>query len=124
MRYVSGTKLDDRIVRTDWDPGFEEGRQFGRGRSGGQVRTWECVSVVFVVVVVFWGGGVRGLYTRVCEPGLCGGQTLADSAVAFIEPKGIEHNASMIEPFVSSFHKSSNVFYQRKKEKKTPLCST
>ena len=37
MRYVSGTKLDDRIIRTDWDMGFEEGRQYGRGRSGGQV---------------------------------------------------------------------------------------
>ena len=38
MRYVNGTRLDDRIVRTDWDAGFVEGRQFGRGKSGGQVR--------------------------------------------------------------------------------------
>uniref|UniRef100_A0A1B6ML38 Nuclear cap-binding protein subunit 2 n=1 Tax=Graphocephala atropunctata TaxID=36148 RepID=A0A1B6ML38_9HEMI len=38
MRYVNGTRLDDRLVRTDWDVGFQEGRQFGRGRSGGQVR--------------------------------------------------------------------------------------
>ncbi|RKP34392.1 hypothetical protein BJ085DRAFT_21125 [Dimargaris cristalligena] len=38
MRYINGTRLDDRIVRTDLDPGFREGRQFGRGRSGGQVR--------------------------------------------------------------------------------------
>ncbi|XP_075253612.1 nuclear cap-binding protein subunit 2-like [Convolutriloba macropyga] len=38
MRYVNGTRLDDRIIRTDWDAGFKEGRQFGRGRSGGQVR--------------------------------------------------------------------------------------
>ncbi|KAJ1933732.1 nuclear cap binding complex subunit [Kickxella alabastrina] len=38
MKYVNGTKLDDRIIRTDLDPGFKEGRQFGRGRSGGQVR--------------------------------------------------------------------------------------
>ncbi|KAJ2819672.1 nuclear cap binding complex subunit [Coemansia erecta] len=38
MKYVNGTKLDDRIIRTDLDPGFREGRQFGRGRSGGQVR--------------------------------------------------------------------------------------
>lgn len=44
IRYVSGTKLDDRIIRTDWDMGFEEGRQFGRGRSGGQVRSlWPCM---------------------------------------------------------------------------------
>lgn len=38
IRYVNGTRLDDRIVRADWDAGFKEGRQYGRGRSGGQVR--------------------------------------------------------------------------------------
>ncbi|KAM3497365.1 hypothetical protein MY10362_009288 [Beauveria mimosiformis] len=38
MKYVGGTKLDERVIRTDLDPGFEEGRQYGRGRSGGQVR--------------------------------------------------------------------------------------
>ncbi|RWR99780.1 nuclear cap-binding protein subunit 2-like protein, partial [Dinothrombium tinctorium] len=38
MRYVKGTRLDDRIVRVDWDTGFEEGRQYGRGKTGGQVR--------------------------------------------------------------------------------------
>jgi len=38
IRYVNGTKLDDRVIRTDWDAGFEEGRQYGRGKSGGQVR--------------------------------------------------------------------------------------
>jgi hypothetical protein len=29
--------LDDRPIRVDFDWGFEEGRQWGRGRSGGQV---------------------------------------------------------------------------------------
>ena len=38
LRYINGTRLDDRIIRTDWDAGFIEGRQFGRGKSGGQVR--------------------------------------------------------------------------------------
>ncbi|KAJ1922341.1 nuclear cap binding complex subunit [Mycoemilia scoparia] len=38
LKYVNGTKVDDRIIRTDLDPGFKEGRQYGRGRSGGQVR--------------------------------------------------------------------------------------
>lgn len=38
VRYINGTRLDDRVVRTDWDAGFKEGRQFGRGKSGGQVR--------------------------------------------------------------------------------------
>ena len=38
MRLISGTKLDERIIRCDLDPGYKEGRQYGRGRSGGQVR--------------------------------------------------------------------------------------
>ncbi|KAF9792128.1 hypothetical protein BJ322DRAFT_1027302 [Thelephora terrestris] len=38
LRYISGTKLDERIVRCDLDAGYKEGRQFGRGKSGGQVR--------------------------------------------------------------------------------------
>lgn len=29
MKYIGGTKLDERIIRTDLDPGFQEGRQFG-----------------------------------------------------------------------------------------------
>ena len=37
MRFLNGTKLDERVIRTDWDAGFIEGRQFGRGKSGGQV---------------------------------------------------------------------------------------
>lgn len=37
MRYINGTRLDDRIVRIDWDAGFIEGRQYGRGKTGGQV---------------------------------------------------------------------------------------
>ena len=38
IRFINGTRLDDRIIRTDWDAGFIEGRQYGRGKSGGQVR--------------------------------------------------------------------------------------
>jgi nuclear cap-binding protein subunit 2 len=38
MKHANGTKLDERVIRCDLDPGFKEGRQFGRGRSGGQVR--------------------------------------------------------------------------------------
>jgi nuclear cap-binding protein subunit 2 len=38
LKYVGGTKLDERIIRTDLDEGFSEGRQYGRGKSGGQVR--------------------------------------------------------------------------------------
>ncbi|XP_041030028.1 nuclear cap-binding protein subunit 2-like [Carcharodon carcharias] len=41
MSFINGIRLDDRIIRTDWDAGFREGRQFGQGKSGGQVRD-EC----------------------------------------------------------------------------------
>ena len=40
IRFFNGMKFDDHIIRVDWDGGFEEGRQYGRGRSGGQVR-WD-----------------------------------------------------------------------------------
>lgn len=36
--FVSETKLDNRVIRCEMDGGFREGRQFGRGLSGGQVR--------------------------------------------------------------------------------------
>ncbi len=29
MKYIGGTKLDERIIRTDLDEGFVEGRQYG-----------------------------------------------------------------------------------------------
>ncbi|KAI3939690.1 hypothetical protein MKX01_029852 [Papaver californicum] len=38
VKYISGTILDDRPIRVDFDWGFQEGSQWGRGRSGGQVR--------------------------------------------------------------------------------------
>ncbi|MCO5586047.1 hypothetical protein L7F22_039986 [Adiantum nelumboides] len=38
VKYVSGTILDERPIRVDFDWGFQDGRQWGRGRSGGQVR--------------------------------------------------------------------------------------
>lgn len=38
LKYIGGTKLDERIIRCDLDEGFVEGRQYGRGKSGGQVR--------------------------------------------------------------------------------------
>ncbi|EAL63873.1 RNA-binding region RNP-1 domain-containing protein [Dictyostelium discoideum AX4] len=38
IKYINGSKLDERLIRCDWDYGFKEGRQYGRGLSGGQVR--------------------------------------------------------------------------------------
>lgn len=38
METLNQTRLDERTVRVDWDAGFAEGRQYGRGKHGGQVR--------------------------------------------------------------------------------------
>lgn len=38
MKFLNGTMLDERLIRTDLDPGFTAERQYGRGASGGQVR--------------------------------------------------------------------------------------
>ncbi|EFJ52515.1 hypothetical protein VOLCADRAFT_79141 [Volvox carteri f. nagariensis] len=38
VAFLNGTLVDDRAIRVDLDWGFVEGRQYGRGRSGGQVR--------------------------------------------------------------------------------------
>eukprot|EP00798_Chlamydomonas_sp_ICE-L_P000007 gene7-12815_t len=38
VKYLNGTVLDERAIRVDHDWGFVEGRQWGRGKSGGQVR--------------------------------------------------------------------------------------
>ena len=35
---LSSTKLDGRVIRVELDAGFQPGRQYGRGRKGGQVR--------------------------------------------------------------------------------------
>ncbi|MBW03682.1 Nuclear cap-binding protein subunit 2, partial [Eschrichtius robustus] len=37
VQYINGTRLDERIIRTDWDAGFKEGRQYGHGHSRGQI---------------------------------------------------------------------------------------
>lgn len=37
IRYLNKTHLDGRNIDVDIDAGFEEGRQFGRGSSGGQI---------------------------------------------------------------------------------------
>lgn len=35
---ISGTKLNGRVIRVELDAGFQPGRQYGRGVTGGQVR--------------------------------------------------------------------------------------
>ena len=43
VKYINGATLDERPIRVDFDWGFLEGRQFGRGRGGGQVGTFPCL---------------------------------------------------------------------------------
>mmetsp|Transcript_11946 Transcript_11946/g.18324 ORF Transcript_11946/g.18324 Transcript_11946/m.18324 type:complete len:243 (-) Transcript_11946:116-844(-) len=38
VAHLSQTKLDGRVIRVELDAGFQPGRQYGRGLSGGQVR--------------------------------------------------------------------------------------
>jgi nuclear cap-binding protein subunit 2 len=38
LKFINGTMCDDRIIRCELDGGFKQGRQFGRGVSGGQIR--------------------------------------------------------------------------------------
>ncbi|KAK2948171.1 putative Nuclear cap-binding protein subunit 2 [Blattamonas nauphoetae] len=38
IRYINQTKLEDRTIRVDLDIGFTPDRQYGRGKSGRQVR--------------------------------------------------------------------------------------
>lgn len=66
MRYINQTRLDDRIIRTDWDAGFVDGRQYGRGKSGGQVCWFFFYYDLFVYFSVVQ---VRDEYRQDYDPG-------------------------------------------------------
>lgn len=51
-KYISGTILDDRPIRVDFDWGFQDGRQWGRGRSGGQVNNFRTIKFEYFKLVV------------------------------------------------------------------------
>ena len=38
MLNSNGLKLDSRVLKVDIDEGFKEGRQYGRGKGGGQLK--------------------------------------------------------------------------------------
>ncbi|OMO91861.1 hypothetical protein COLO4_18047 [Corchorus olitorius] len=62
VKCISGTILDDRPIRVDFDWGFVEGRQWGRGRSGGQ-RELEAQRQL-----VDYGAGSLGSFQPVMAP--------------------------------------------------------
>ena len=45
MKYIGGTKLDERVIRTDLDPGFEEGRQYGYVKLFSHVASWLTIAI-------------------------------------------------------------------------------
>lgn len=47
LKFISGTVCDDRIIRCELDGGFKQGRQYGRGASGGQIRDERRTDVDF-----------------------------------------------------------------------------
>jgi len=65
MKYIGGTKLDERIIRTDLDEGYSEGRQYGYVQS--------CSELVAVILTQFRrgksGGQVRDEYRDEFDPG-------------------------------------------------------
>ena len=62
VKYISGTVMDDRPVRVDFDWGYKDGRQFGRGRSGGQVRQ------LCIVAPTLLPGGKRAVARAAIRP--------------------------------------------------------
>ena len=48
VKYLNGTYVDERPIRADFDWGFVEGRQYGRGRTGGQVQPRDWMSVIAI----------------------------------------------------------------------------
>lgn len=65
MRFINGTRLDDRIIRTDWDAGFKEGRQYGRGKSGGQVRSCGSCWFVFSDIIFLCGLNLQCFISKI-----------------------------------------------------------
>lgn len=89
MRYINQTRLDDRIIRTDWDAGFMEGRQFGRGRSGGQVRILKFIIQIFLNNLYFiFIFQVRDEYRKDYDPGR-GGYGKRTNPLAEMEKGGL-----------------------------------
>mmetsp|Transcript_8568 Transcript_8568/g.25760 ORF Transcript_8568/g.25760 Transcript_8568/m.25760 type:complete len:219 (+) Transcript_8568:75-731(+) len=87
--HINGLKVDERYIRVDWDTGFEPGRQYGRGRSGGQVRDEMRTD---------YDAG-RGGYGKAAQPEVTGqngmelwGDTTEDTHEARNEPRNEPRN--------------------------------
>lgn len=63
LRYISGTKLDERIIRADIDPGYQENRQYGRGVLRSLILSHSCPFLLISFPCV-----------ALAQPGKSGGQ--------------------------------------------------
>ncbi|EGW35059.1 uncharacterized protein SPAPADRAFT_131749 [Spathaspora passalidarum NRRL Y-27907] len=59
MKFLQATILDSQSISIDLDPGFREGRQFGRGKHGGQAGQ-EAAAAVAAAASGGYRGGFRG----------------------------------------------------------------
>ncbi|KAL3830333.1 hypothetical protein ACJIZ3_019135 [Penstemon smallii] len=89
VKYISGTILDDRPIRVDFDWGFQEGRQWGRGRSGGQVRDEYRTDYDPDILMLILGG-----YGKLVQKELEAQRELVDYGVGSLDsfPSAIPHN--------------------------------
>ena len=112
MKYLQSTILDSQSISIDLDPGFREGRQFGRGKHGGQAAQEASIAAANGQEYErgnFRGrgrggyrgrggsrGGFRGGYRgrgRGSGPGNSGGEYRGETSV-YIPSKDPSYNAS------------------------------
>ena len=67
--FVTGMQVDGRFIRADIDWGFQPGREFGRGKSGGQVRHSPCMGQCLLLQPADWK---QAVYKQGCGR-LCSG---------------------------------------------------
>ena len=87
VRYINRTRLDDRVIRADWDVGFSEGRQFGRGKHGGQVylRFVAAENAPFRLATLNYGFQVRDEVRQDFDLGRGGWNRALANSVKWIE---------------------------------------
>lgn len=90
-KFLDGAKLDDRFIRVDIDPGFREGRQFGRGRSGGQVQSF----IHACIFLTFWVRSVMKCERTMMLVVVAGEATLMDVIINDFATKLLPHYHSI-----------------------------
>ncbi|KAI5967391.1 CBC2 [Candida theae] len=116
MKYLQSTILDSQSISIDLDPGFREGRQFGRGKHGGQAAQEAAIAAANGQEYDRGGyrgrgrgghrghrgrggfrGGFRGSYRGRGRGGGFGGEFRGETSV-YIPSKDPSYNASGFNP--------------------------